>query len=60
MPIKQTKLDTDAKLTQKHKESLVEHRNHIIITQYKSGFTVSEIAFVFNLRIQNVYKIISK
>jgi hypothetical protein len=58
MPIKDNKLDTDAKLSLHHKKALVEHRDHLIMTQWKAGFKQSEIAFCFNLRIKNINKII--
>jgi hypothetical protein len=60
MPIKDNKLETDAKLTEHHKKSLIAHRDHLIMTQFKNGFTKAEIAFVFNLRIKNISKIIKK
>ena len=60
MSIKDNKLDTDAKPSEYHKKALVEHRDHLIMTQWRNSFTKSEIAFVFNLQIKNITKIIKK
>lgn len=60
MPIKDNRLDTDVKLTEHQKKSLLAHRDHLMHVQYQKGFTKSEIAFVFNLRIKNISKIIKK
>lgn len=60
MPIKDNKLSTDSKLTEHHKRALIAHRDHLIHVQFKAGFTKAEIAFVFNLRIKNISKIIKK
>ena len=59
MPIKDIKHGTNVKLTPLHKSHLLEHRNHIIWSMYyDKNYTKAEISFIFNLRLQNINKII--
>lgn len=60
MPTKDIKFNTDAKPTERHKKALVDHRDYLIMTAWRRGFTKAELAFVFNLRINNIAKIIKK
>lgn len=55
------KKSTDFSPTKVHKRGLVDHRDHIILMQWKTGaFTKSEIAWIFNISRQLVDSIINK